>query len=123
MSPPTPETMSIITLDRVSSRIWTETWKFPAASQVYAVETCSRSDGFAAQSAKNATSAPANATNVVSVEIQPAVRREMRPPASVIATAPASGDPRQIQAPAVIIREARSPGRRRVARGAAPSPR
>jgi hypothetical protein len=122
MSPPTPETTSIITLDSVSSRIWTETWKFPAASHVYAVETCSRSDGSAAQSPKNATSAPANATNVVSVEIQPAVRREMRPPATVIAIAPASGDPRQTQAPA-LIRGERSPGRRRAARGAVPSQR
>ena len=32
----------------------------------------------------NATSAPPNATKVDSVEIQPAVRREMRPPAIVI---------------------------------------
>jgi hypothetical protein len=37
----------------------------------------------------------------VSVEIQPAVRREMRCPASVIASAPASGASRQIQPPAI----------------------
>ena len=45
---------------------------------MYAVETCSRSAGSAAQSPKKATSAPPKATKVVSVEIQPAVRREMR---------------------------------------------
>ena len=41
---------------------------------------------------------------VVSVEIQPAVRREMRLPASVIASAPTSGASRQIQAPAITQR-------------------
>ena len=103
MSPPTPETMSIIVLERVSSRICTWTWKSPAASQVYAVETCSRSDGSAAQSPKNATRAPPNATKVDSVAIQPAVRREMRPPAIVIVKAPTSGDSRQTQAAAITI--------------------
>ncbi len=47
-------------------------------------------------------SAPAKARNVVRVEIQPAVRREIHGPASVIASAPPSGASRQIQAPAII---------------------
>ncbi len=34
MSPPTPETMSIIVLESVSSRICTSTSKSPAASHV-----------------------------------------------------------------------------------------
>jgi hypothetical protein len=101
MSPPTPETISIIVLESVSSRICTCTWKSPAASHVYADETCSRSDGSLVQSPMNATSALANARNVVSVEIHPALRREIRPPATVIATAPASGEARHTQAPAI----------------------
>jgi hypothetical protein len=60
-------------------------------SQVYAVDVCSRSVAFVAQSSKNATSAPPNARKVVSVEIQPAVRREMCCPASVIASVAPSG--------------------------------
>ncbi len=92
MSPPTPETTSIIVLESGSSRIWNPTSKLPDASHVYAVETCSRSDGSAAHSPTKATSAPPNATNVVSVEIHPAVRREILTPASVIASAPASGE-------------------------------
>ena len=34
MSPPTPETMSIIVLESVSSRICSSTWKSPDSSQV-----------------------------------------------------------------------------------------
>ena len=56
------------------------TSKSPAASQVYAVETCSRSAGSAAQSPKNATSAPPNATNVVERR-DPACGASRDPPA------------------------------------------
>ena len=101
MSPPTPETMSIITAERGSTRIWKPTSKSPAASHVYAVDICSRSSGLSPQSPKNATSAPPNATNVVSVETQPAWRREMSSPMNVMNAAPTSGDSRQIQAPVV----------------------
>jgi hypothetical protein len=34
MSPPTPETISIIVLESVSSRICSPTWKSPRASHV-----------------------------------------------------------------------------------------
>ncbi len=103
ISPPTPETMSIITTESGSTRISIPTSKSPAASQVYAVESCSRSSASLDQRPKNATSAPAKATNVVRVEIQPAVRREIHGPVSVIASAPPSGASRQTQAPAIIL--------------------
>ena len=102
MSPPTPETMSIITVASGSTRISMPTSKSPAASHVYAVESSSRSAASRAQSPKNATSAPPKATKVVSVEIQPASRAMMRVPQSVIVSAPASGASRQVQAPATI---------------------
>src|SRR5512143_2455022 len=101
MSPPTPETTSIIVLESVSSWICSGTSKFPAASHVYAVETCASSVVELAQRPKKATSAPAKATKVASVAIQPAALREMRVPASVTASAPTSGESRQIQAPAI----------------------
>ncbi len=102
MSPPTPETISIITTASGSTRISKPTSKFTVASHVYAVESSCRSPGSRAQSPKNATSAPPKATNVVSVEIHPASRRLIRVPPSVIASAPASGASRQVQAPATI---------------------
>src|SRR6187431_1129707 len=116
MSPPTPETISIITVESGSTRICRPTSKSPAASQVYAVETTSRSSGLAAHVAKKATTAPPKATNVVSVEMSPAVRREIRPPATAIASAPASGESRQTQPPAAI---SRAPRRHRLPPGGA----
>ena len=114
MSPPTPETMSIIVLESVSSRICTSTSKSPDGEPRVRGRDLLAVAGSAAQKPKNATSAPPNARKVVSVEIQPAVRREIRPPASVIATAPPSGaneaDPR---AGDHRSHGARSPGRRR----------
>jgi hypothetical protein len=62
-----------------------------------------RSDGSAAHNPKKATRAPPNATKVDSVAIHPAVRREMRPPATVIVKAPTSGDSRHTQAAAITI--------------------
>src|SRR5437868_3018266 len=73
-----------------------------APSHVQAESSCDRSAaGFDSMSTK-ATTAPANATVVDSVASQPAVRREMRVPARVRTSVPASGATRQIQAPAII---------------------
>ena len=115
MSPPTPETMSIIVLDSVSSRICSSTWKSPDSSQVYAVDTTSRSPCPSAQRPMNATSAPPKATNVVSVEIHAAALREMRVPAIAIASAPTSGERRQTPGARDhrLSPGARLPGRRR----------
>ena len=60
--------MSIITTESGSIRISSPTSKSPAASQVYAVESSSRSSGSRPQSEKKATSAPPKARKVVSVE-------------------------------------------------------
>src|SRR5919109_4101371 len=114
MRPPTPETISIITAESGSARICRSTSKSPAASHVYAVEMRERSSRLSAHVAKNATSAPPNATNVVSVEIQPAVRREIVWPATVIARQLASGASRQIQAPTAGTAPSASQGARPV---------
>ncbi len=78
------------------------TSKLPVESHVHAVVRCERSSSPFPSSAKNDTSAPPNATKTDSVEIQPAVRRPIVSPMTVIANAPASGAKRQIQAPCVI---------------------
>src|SRR5947208_4628779 len=100
MSPPTPLTISIIIVLRGSTSTSRPTLKLPLCSHVHAVEMCPVCDAFA-RSPKNDQRAPANATNTDVVESQPAARREMRMPASVIASVPASGAARQSQAPAI----------------------
>src|SRR4029450_7145364 len=106
MRPPTPETISIITSESGSTRIWTSTLKLPPVSQVYAVETCERSLASFPHAPKKATSAPPKATNVERVEIQPARRREIAWPRNVIVRQPTSGASRQVQAPAAIVTSA-----------------
>src|SRR5688500_4946072 len=78
------------------------TSKVPVKSHVRAVVSCERSSSPSPSSATNETSAPPNATKTESVEIQPAVRRPIVSPSTVIANAPASGANRQIHAPWVI---------------------
>src|SRR5256885_11387926 len=115
--------MSIIITLSGSTRISRPGLKPPAWSHVHAVEIepwslpCERSP-------KNDHTAPANATKTLIVESQPAARREIRVPQSVISRAPPSGAARQSQAPA-IIRGAPRGGRRRAraARGFTPPPR
>src|SRR5919201_1933575 len=102
MRPPTPETISIITTASGSTRICADTLKLPPVSQVYAVETCERSCGLSPHMTKKATAAAPKATNVESVEIQPASRREIVCPQSAVVTQPTSGASRQTQAAAVI---------------------
>src|SRR3954468_24732579 len=91
------------------------TLKLPLCSHVQAVAVQASSLPFD-RSPKNVTTAPANATNTLTVESHAAARREMRVPARAIAIAPTSGATRQIHAPA-IIRAARRAGRRPVRAG------
>src|SRR3990172_2584240 len=107
MSPPTPETTSIIVAASGSTRTDMPRSNEPALSQVNAVESSERSPASRAHIAKNVTAAPPKATNTDSVEMTPAVRHEIVSPRSVITRAPASGASRQIQAPTVMPR--RSP--------------
>ena len=69
--------ISIIVSETGSTRICIDTLKLPAASQVYAVERCERSDAFSPATPKNATTAPAKPTKTLPVEISAAVPREM----------------------------------------------
>src|SRR5919108_5890793 len=101
ISPPTPETISIIIVLNGSTSTSRPGLKLPACSHVQAVETTPCSLPWA-RSPKNDQRAPANATKTLVVESQPAARREMRVPESVIRIAPASGEARQSHAPAVI---------------------
>src|SRR3954451_9057615 len=101
ISAPTPETISIIITLSGSTRTDRPDWYEPPSIHVHAVEMWCRSCGCSPRRPANAVNAPANATAVDSVETYAAVRREMRVPASVITSAPTSGESRQIHAPAV----------------------
>ncbi len=85
-----------------SVRIDRPTRKLPAWSHVQAVETSARCSGSRPSIETNVTTAAANEPAVVSVAIQPAVRRRMVVPSTVIASAEPSGRNRQIQAAGVI---------------------
>src|SRR4029077_16580772 len=98
--------------DRGSVRIEKPTLKLPATSQLYAVEVCERSAGDRLSISTKTTTAAANAAPDVSVEIHPAVRREIDPPSRVISTVEPSGSSRQVQA-AAFIRAATRACRRR----------
>src|SRR6266542_1224941 len=86
-----------------SSRIVRPAWKLPAPSHVHAVERWCRCAASSERSFAKATTAPTKDTEVDPVAIQPAVRPEIRMPASVIASVAASGVTRQIQAAAITL--------------------
>ena len=79
------------------------TSKSPVESHVQAVVSCSRSSARLARACRR-TRRPRRRRRrrPTSVEIQPAVRRVIDSPMTVIAKAPASGAKRQIQAPAIM---------------------
>ena len=113
MRPPTPATMSIIIVLSGSTSTLRPTLKLPLWSHVHAVYVTSRRGRSTRASAKNDHSPPANATNTLTVEIQPAARRESRVPPRRMSTVATSGANRQIQAPLPITRAAPTARRRR----------
>src|SRR5919106_960398 len=80
MSPPTPETISIIVAESGSRSSVMPTSKLPVESHVQAVETYSRSSSSWPSRPANETRAPPKETATESVEIQPAVRRSIVSP-------------------------------------------
>src|SRR5215211_1063419 len=85
---------------RGSIRMSSGTRKSPAASQVHASERTILSSVGRSWRAKKAITDATNETATESVEMKPATRRGIRVPASVIRSAPASGEIRQTQAAA-----------------------
>src|SRR5437016_2703535 len=85
-----------------SVRIEKPTRKLPAASQVQDVESSERFAGLLPSIEAKATTAAANEPAHASVAIQPAVRRWMPLPSTVISPAAPSGRKRQTQAAAVM---------------------
>src|SRR5687767_9632908 len=102
INPPTPETISIIVTASGSTSSDRPTSKPPAASQVQAVVTSSRSSWPRPSRPTKAAIAPPKAVKTESVESHAAVRREIDSPRRVIRSAPASGASRQSHAPPII---------------------
>src|SRR5689334_6948460 len=95
-----------------STRMVSPKRRLPAESQVHAVEVTLRWLGSCESSAKNEIHAPTNETSTAALATKPAGRRPSSFPASVIATAPASGATRQIQPPTTAV-VTRSPAQAR----------
>ncbi len=103
ISPPTPETISIMNTLSGSTRIERPKLRLPADSQVQAVETCARSLGSCDSMTANETTAAANESATEPVAMTPAARRESWLPPSTITATAASGRNRQIQAVVISV--------------------
>src|SRR5258708_3301469 len=85
-----------------STRMRMPKCRSPVVSHVQSVDECDRLLAVSEYRSKNVTAAQTNEPNVAAVTSQPASRREMRLPASVIAAAAASGSNRQTQAAGIM---------------------